>query len=194
MSNGWRAMFKRISRFLRYHLIIPLHRSRHSPQYTARSVFVGLFCAFTPTVGIQMPMVIVAWGMARAIHRSWSFNLILALAWTWVTNVFTGPPIYYGFFITGRILLGRSDDLPGYTDFASRIAGSLKHGDGMVAATMHSAVALFDAFGLPLLFGSLPWAVFFSAIGYTWTLKITRHHRKAREERRRRRFQGRRPV
>jgi uncharacterized protein len=194
MLNAWRAVLKRLSRLLRYHLIIPLHRSRHSPQYTARGVFIGLFIAFTPTVGIQMPIVLVAWGMARAIHRSWDFNLIAALAWTWVTNVFTVPPIYYGFFITGRILLGRSDDLPGYGDFARQISASLKHGDGMFAATMNSAVTLFDAFGLPLFFGSLPWAVLFSAIGYAWTLKIIRHHRKAREERRRRRFESRHPA
>ena len=189
MANGWRAVSKRLSRLLRYYLIIPLHRSRHSPEYTARGVLIGLMIAFTPTVGIQIPLVAVLWAGFRALHPNWDFSLIVAMAWTWVTNVFTVPPVYYCFFVTGRVLLGHHDRIPGYRAFASQIASSLEHGDGLIAATVHSGINLMTAFGLPLFIGSLPWALVIGIFGYIWSLKFVRHHRKVREERRHRRHQ-----
>ena len=83
-----RICFQRLKRMARYRLVTPLQRSRHPPGYVARGVSAGLFWAMTPTIGIQMPMVLVHWLMVRKIPQ-WDFNLIHAWAWTWVTNFVT---------------------------------------------------------------------------------------------------------
>ncbi len=85
--------FERLKRMVRYRLVTPLQRSRHPPDYVARGVSAGLFWAMTPTIGIQMPMVLLHWLMVRKIGR-WDFNLIHAWAWTWVNNVATVLPVY----------------------------------------------------------------------------------------------------
>ena len=57
----------RFMRMLRLRLVVPLLRARHDPEYTARGVFIGVAFGLTPTVGIQIPMVMVAWAAVRAI-------------------------------------------------------------------------------------------------------------------------------
>jgi hypothetical protein len=58
----------RLRGVLRYRLIVPLKRRRHSPEYTARGVMIGLFWAFTPMVGIQMYLVSMTWGCSAGIR------------------------------------------------------------------------------------------------------------------------------
>ena len=115
-----------MGRLLRLRLMIPILRGRHSPEYTARGVFWGLLAAMTPTVGIQMPIVAAIWLVARRLGPRHNFNLVVALAWTWVTNVFTLPPIYYGFLVTGRLMLGHWDGLPRFETFAGRLDAVLQ--------------------------------------------------------------------
>ena len=57
----------RFGRWLRYRFVVPVKRSRHPPQYTARGVAVGLFWAMTPTVGIQMMFVLANWLVVRRV-------------------------------------------------------------------------------------------------------------------------------
>src|SRR5690606_16640498 len=140
-----------------------------------------LVVAFTPTVGIQIPIVAVIWAALRTWRPTWNFNLIVAIAWTWTTNVFTVPPVYYVFFVTGRVMLGDHDRLPGYADFAAQIAASLELGDSIVAAMIHGVAGLLKVFGLPLFLGSVPWALVIGVLGYVWSLKFVRRHRLARE-------------
>lgn len=54
----------------------------------ARGLALGLFVAFTPTIGFQMLIVC-------ALILVFPGNLPIALAACWVTNVFTAPPIYF---------------------------------------------------------------------------------------------------
>ena len=107
----------RFGRWLRYRFVVPIKRSRHPPQYTARGVAVGLFWAMTPTVGIQMMFVLANWLLIRRFAPRWDFNVIHAMAWTWVTNFATVLPSYYMFYVTGQLVLGRWDDLTGYEGF-----------------------------------------------------------------------------
>ena len=112
-----RTRWERFKRLLRYRLIVPLKRSHHhAPEYTARGVLVGLAWALTPTIGIQMGLSLVTWIVARRLFR-WDFNLIVACAWTWTTNVVTMLPCYYVFYVTGQLMLGHFDDLSGYREF-----------------------------------------------------------------------------
>ena len=42
--------WRRLQSVIRRRLIIPLFRSPHPPEYTARGVLIGLFVALTPTI------------------------------------------------------------------------------------------------------------------------------------------------
>ncbi len=196
--------FERLKRMARYRLVTPLQRSRHPPGYVARGVSAGLFWAMTPTIGIQMPMVLLHWIVVRKIDR-WDFNLIHAWAWTWVTNFATMFPVYYAFYITGQLALGNWDDLTGYQGFlklwnASIVSASEAGSppDGMPELVWYYLVGLFNwawiyfaivvkHWGVPMLIGCVPYAVVSAWLGYAWSKRIVISHRRSMLERRLRR-------
>lgn len=180
---------RRLQILIRRRLIIPLFRSPHPPEYTARGVFIGLLVALTPTVGIQMAIVGVIWIVGRAVHSRLDFNLIVALAWTWVTNAVTAPFVYYAYIVTGRVMLGRWDELRGFATFADRFQRSLPTDAGALQTVWLYIVNLFESFGVPMFVGSIPWTVLGAWLGYRWSLKLTRVYQIRRERRRERRAQ-----
>ena len=182
--NG-RSWWARLCRNIRYRLVIPLKRSVHPPEYTARGVSVGLAWGLTPTVGIQMLFVFFCWVIGRRLFR-WDFNLIVAMAWTWTTNVVTLFPCYYLFYMTGQIMLGRFDDLSGYGEFM-KLWDSQAVDDsamGYWESVWANMVMLLEGWGLPLLIGCLPWSAFGAWAGYVWSLRFLIRHRANKERRR----------
>ena len=163
-----------LSRIIHEKLLEPLRRSKHPPEYTARGVFFGLLVAMTPTVGVQMPIVFVIWLLIRRIRPTWDFNMVVALAWTWVTNVVTAPFLYYLYIVTGRILLGRWEDMQGFDIFRERLAATLPKDAGWLEAAWSYVVNLFDIFGIPMFVGCAPWMVLGSWAGYVWSLGLLR--------------------
>jgi uncharacterized protein (DUF2062 family) len=178
---------RRLQIQVRRRLIIPLFRSPHPPEYTARGVFIGLLVALTPTVGIQMAIVGVLWVALRALHSRFDFNLIAALAWTWVTNAVTAPFVYYAYIVTGRVMLGRWEELRGYATFADRFQQSLPVDAGAFHTVWIFVVNLFKVFGVPLFVGCVPWTIVGAWLGYRWSLKFTRIYQARRARRRRER-------
>lgn len=190
---------ERLKRVARYRLVVPLKRSRHPPGYVARSVAVGLFWAMTPTVGIQMAMVLAHWLVVRKLGR-WDFNILHAWAWTIVTNVATVVPVYYAFYVTGQLLLGRWDDLTGYSGFQSlwsasvdvtdggRIDGLLQQAwyylVGVLASAWNFFVVVMKNWALPMLVGCVPYAVVSAWLGYSWSMRIIVSHRRSVLDRR----------
>ena len=168
----------RFGRWLRYRFVVPVMRSRHPPQYTARGVAVGLFWAMTPTVGIQMMFVLAHWLIVRRFARRWDFNVIHAMAWTWVTNFATVLPSYYLFYVTGQVLLGRWDDLTGYEGFIKLWDASTAPQtttDYLPGAVSEPSVyfdVIVAGWGLAMLVGCPPYAVVAAWIGYVWSLKL----------------------
>lgn len=174
----------RFVRWLRYRFVIPVKRSRHPPQYTARGVAVGLFWAMTPTVGIQMMFVLAHWLAVQRFARRWDFNVIHAMAWTWVTNFATVLPSYYLFYVTGQILLGRWDDLTGYEGFV-KLWDAGTEGEtttDYLPGAASTPGIYFDVivagWGLAMLVGCPPYAVAAAWIGYVWSLKLVRARRR----------------
>ena len=123
----------------------------------------------TPTVGIQMIFVLGTWFLTRRLLR-WDFNIIAACAWTWVSNVLTLLPLYYLFYQTGQVMLGRFDDLMGY--------------DGFASGGFDDIGTIFSQWGVPLILGSLPWMLLSAWGGYYIGLIYARRRLSLRQLRR----------
>jgi uncharacterized protein (DUF2062 family) len=184
--SGW----ARFMRMLRYRLVVPIKRSQHPPEYTARGVAIGLLWALTPTVGIQMPLCLITWAITEKLFR-WDFSVIIAMAWTWVTNVVTLLPTYYLFYITGQLMLGHLNDLSGYNEFVKLWNSNVGEGgfgaggdSGFWADLWVYTVALVKGWGVPMLVGCIPWAVLGTWLGYVWSLRFVRRHREEKHRRR----------
>lgn len=145
---------------------------------------VGMICAMTPTVGLQMSIVLFVWFIAHRVFR-WDFSLINGIAWSWVTNVFTMVPAYYGFYVTGQLMMGRFTDLSGYESF-KRVWSVLLVSKG---SSWDRFVAWLDImiadWGLPMVVGCIPWAIVAGWLGYRLTLNFVIRHREGRKARKR---------
>jgi uncharacterized protein (DUF2062 family) len=157
---------------LRRRFMLPLLRARHAPEQAARGSMVGLAWAFTPTFGLRMPLVLLTWMIARRLF-GWEFNLLLGLAWTWTTNALVTVPVYYMFYVTGQIMLGRWHDLSGFAAFQDLWAPLLQ---GDLAQILN----LLLAWGLVLWLGALPWSVLMGYLGYRYTHRLLRGRRALR--------------
>ena len=174
------SFLERLSRLIHFRLVVPLKRSRHSPEHSARGVMVGLFWAFTPLVGVQMYLVFLTWLATRRNPRL-AFGLIVGLAWTWVTNVFTVWPVYYAFYFTGRIFLGRREGATGYDGFVSRWESVLAANDGFLERLYASVRLVAHDQGLAMAVGCLPYAFGGAWLGYYCTLQFVRRRRRGRQ-------------
>lgn len=183
MSKRRFSPFSRWLAALRARLVKPLFRSSHPPEYVARSVMFGLAIALTPTTGAQMLIVLGVWLLVNRLWPRRHFSLVVALAWTWVSNVFTLPPLYYVYVVTGRVLLGRWDRLRGYEAFSGRIQQHLSDESGSLATIWVYAESVVAKFGLALILGSLPWTALGAWLGYRWSLGLVLAYRAARARR-----------
>ena len=80
-----------------------LHHVLHAddpPERLARGVAVGVFVTFTPTIGVQMALVVFLAWLLRA-------NKVVGLPVVWVSNPVTFIPIYFPSYVIGAMLMGR---------------------------------------------------------------------------------------
>tara|TARA_Y100000588_G_scaffold96933_1_gene105033 strand:- start:316 stop:750 length:435 start_codon:yes stop_codon:yes gene_type:complete len=138
----------------------------------------------TPLVGIQMALVAGFWAIQKFFAPQWKFNVIAAMAWTWVTNVFTVPIVYYIFLVTGRVMLGRWEALLGFEEFSVKLEHILSIGGGGITAAWDITLAMVELWGVPMFVGCIPWAILCGWGGYYWTLR----YKESRERRRRKMF------
>ncbi len=176
-----RSWGEQVERLLRYRVLIPIKRSRHPPEHAARGVMVGVIWALTPTMGVQMAIVLFTWLIARRLFR-WDFNVIVGFAWTWISNPITFIPIYYVFYVTGQFLLGRWDNLLGYDSFVVR-SQELADAGFFEAIRIYFSTIVWG-WGSAMVVGCIPYAALGGLFGYRWGLKFTVRYRKARELRR----------
>ncbi len=189
-----RTLVERLRRLAHYRLVIPMKRSHHAPEHTARGVMVGVVVGLTPTVGIQMAIALVVWLIARRLFR-WDFNVVLAVAWTWISNMLTMVPMYYAFYVTGQAMLGHWSEMWGYHTFADQFARALHpahlppdpfgyFSDASGGGALASLAGFFlkDLF-LVMLLGSVPYWPVGGWLAYRWSLRFTERHRAARARR-----------
>jgi uncharacterized protein (DUF2062 family) len=74
------------------------------PHYVAMGMAVGVFVAVTPTIPFHTTIAVV---MAFALKASKP----AAVIGVWISNPVTIPPLYYGSYKLGMLMLGRSDAL-----------------------------------------------------------------------------------
>ena len=171
------SFFQNMVRLLKLRLIVPLLRSEKPASYKAKGVAVGLAWALTPLVGIQMWLVFMTWLVWKKISSE-GFSLTLALAWTWVTNVFTLVPIYYVFYVTGQLLMGNFDDITGYDKLQSIIADTFLAEYGFWETWGVFFKMLLKDWGLSMAVGCLPWVVAGYICGYRFTMAFEQSRMK----------------
>ena len=187
LASRLTAFGSRMRRLYFRRLLVPLFRGQHSAQFTARGAMVGLAVAFTPLVGVQMPIVFAVWLIVRYCFPRYDFHLVVGLAWTWVSNVVTLPPIYYVFLVTGQLILGHGADVGGFGAFSEALAASSTEANTLMESLWAGTKALFEAFGVPMFVGCVPWIFIMGWVGYKASYSVivnVRARRRARAERR----------
>ena len=180
--TGWTSrILVGLRRIARYRLVIPIKRDRNPPDFVARGVAVGMVIALTPTVGVQMPMVALIWLLFRTISRQFDFSVIVAMVWTWVTNVFTVGPVYYVFFVTGQLMLGQHTDVQGYGIFVNMLSQSMHSDASFLESLWVYTAGLLRTFGVPMFIGSIPWAI----LGGWFSYRLAHRYSAAQQARRR---------
>ncbi len=132
--------------------MVPVFRSTHSAEFTARGVANGVFWGLTPTVGLQTIAIAAVWFVGKSLFRRDS-SLLQAYIWVWINNPLTMVPMYYAFYVTGLWLTADGSRSGGYSEFVElwTAARALGWWDG--------GVALLRGVGVPLFVGAAPYAV-----------------------------------
>jgi uncharacterized protein (DUF2062 family) len=98
VGQRWRQFVKGVRDFIVYRLL----RADDPPYKLAMGVAVGMFVAFTPTMGLQMVFsAALAW-IVRA-------NMAVGLPLVWISNPFTMLFIYYPLYLLGTIMTGQEN-------------------------------------------------------------------------------------
>jgi uncharacterized protein (DUF2062 family) len=175
--------FRRLSWYVRRKLVVPFLRRKHSPEYSARGVSLGLLIGMTPTLGLHLLIVVAAWAIVHKLFPLRRFSLLVAMAWTCVMNPLTAAPLYYVFLVTGRVMLGGGDSVNAYGTFREQFDTALAAGNGWLETAWSLIGNGFDRFWLPMLVGCIPWAILAAFIGYRWSLWFVRARRRRRTQR-----------
>jgi uncharacterized protein (DUF2062 family) len=158
-------------RAVRYRLIVPVFRSRHPPEYTARGVANGVFWGLTPFLGLQTIAIATTWVVGRKVFRK-DASLLQALIWVWVNNPVTMVPMYYVFYLTGAWLMGDVGLATGYDGFLGLWNDS-------AAGWLDRVAEIARAVGVATVLGSIPYAAVASVVSYRWAVGVVRR-RKSR--------------
>jgi hypothetical protein len=163
-------------------LVVPLLRSPHPADFKARGVAVGMGWAMTPLVGIQMTLVMITWVFFKKVLKK-DFSIPLALAYTWVTNVFTMLPIYYIFYVTGQLILGHWDDISGYAQLQGILHDTFMTNLSFSEQWLLFFKLLLQDWGIAMVIGCVPWALAGIWISYVLTMQFE-HVREERKKKR----------
>jgi uncharacterized protein len=116
-----------------------------------------VFWGLTPTIGLQTVEILATWFLARRIFAKDS-SLLQAMVWVWVNNPLTVVPMYYAFYVTGLAL-------------------TRQHGVAVDYESFDITGLSITSIGIPLLIGSVPYAVAGAATSYAWAKWIVNRRR-----------------
>ncbi len=143
-----------------------------TPHNIALGAAIGVFIAMTPTVGIQMLLVLLISLLARPLFR---FNKMAGLLAVYLSNPFTVVPLYWFNYTLGTLYFPSTISKQ---DFAAIFR---YHGLG----EWWSAITrLFVDVGVPLLIGSLVVASVCSMVTYPLMLRLLNRLRHTQRQER----------
>lgn len=143
---------RRLKRFFVYRV---LHVD-DTPHRIALGVAIGVFVAWTPTIGLQMILTVLLAAAFRA-------NRVVGVPFVWISNPLTIGPIYGPNFLLGKFLLGGDYHAPDFRQ-AMTASGSW-WGQTFVNGLVAWWTATWDALE-PLWLGSLVVGLLLGVIAY----------------------------
>ncbi len=131
-----------------------IHRVLHvddTPHRIALGVAIGMFVAWTPTVGFQMALTVaLAWLLGA--------NKLVGVPFVWLSNPTTFVLVYLPNYYVGRWILGSNVPPPDFASLANVSGGWLERCTAWWSVTWHAF--------LPLWVGSLVVAVALAVPSY----------------------------
>jgi len=140
-----------------------------TPRSIALGTAIGAFIGLTPTVGLQMILVVFLAVVARRLFR---FNRMAALVTVYISNPITVVPIYYVDYLVGRLFFGGTADWQTFTEVL---------GWNSTYSWSQKLHWLFVEVGAPLVFGSLVVGTVGAALTYPamlWLVRTVRGERR----------------
>ncbi len=161
--------------------IIPLLKGRDSPERIALGVAVGTFVGLTPTVGVQMAMVV----LIAAIPK-FGFNVPIACAMVWISNPFTMIPLYYGMYWLGVLLLGRREiHFAQFEATVQALIDSIGSGESLLESAWRGLTGMFSVgmhIAVPMWIGGTVLGIAAAVPAYAIALRWVRRRRAARAQ------------
>ena len=163
-------------------------RVEDTPHSIAMSVAVGVFIAWTPTIGLQMIITLAICWILRV-------NKIAGPLMAWLTNPLTIVPIFYFNYVIGRwVLPGKGLEGDAYDRISEAFAVLTKIGlwDYLTFNTQKLSPAMdaFWAIGekilVPMIVGSLLLGAILGCLSYPFTLRSVRKYQERRDRNRKR--------
>jgi uncharacterized protein (DUF2062 family) len=142
-----------------------------TPHAIALGTAIGLFVGMTPTVGIQMVIVLA---VAFLTRRLFHFNRVAALIAVYISNPLTTVPIYWFNYRLGAVFMEE-------TVSKAEFAALFRYRD--FSGWWESVKAITVTVGLPLLVGSLVMGSIFALASYPLmrrSLEQVQHRRRER--------------
>ena len=173
---NWLSM---VRGFFYKRMIQPFINTTASPQQVAWGAAIGVFVAFTPTVGIQIYITLALWAFLRYTVKR-RFSLPIALVMVFISNPVTVGPLYYASFVVGRWFLswvgGGGGEPFVYEAWKLQFYHliSTESDTTMLWAVLNGLQALWEAFGWPLFVGGTLFSILFSALTYPAILWVAR--------------------
>ena len=154
---------KRVHQKLHNIFVEPLLSSRNSPHFDALGVSLGLVIGFLIPVGGQLACL----GLLRLAMR---FNVVVAAAFTLVSNPFNMIPLYYGYYLLGSLVIGKPEQKLDFTSFEA-IMNPIMNAD-YFWESLDAFMNLSRAFLVRWLIAAVILSVVFGFLGYAVAYSI----------------------
>ena len=158
--------------------VVPLLRSKDSPERLALGAAIGTFVGLTPTVGVQMAMVVLV-----AATPKLKFNVPLACAMVWISNPLTMIPLYYGMYWLGVLLLGRREmHFDKFEATVQALIDSIKNGESLLESAWQGLTGMFSIgmhVAVPMWIGGTVLGIISALPTYIIVLRVVRRRRAA---------------
>ncbi|MBE7465595.1 MAG: DUF2062 domain-containing protein [Planctomycetes bacterium] len=156
-----------------------------TPESIAASTAIGIFVAWTPTIGIQMIISFALCAVARV-------NRIAGPLMAWITNPVTIPPIFYFNYLVGSWILhseGDAGTAGKRMDAAWETMGTVSMWDFLtfngpqINKWFDEMLHLGAEIMVPLMVGSILVGLVLGLAAYPLTVRAVRAFRAARQKR-----------